>query len=497
MSRQKLLGGGVRVPIPPDPGGGTASGGRRGKLAGTEVPERGSDRGSALRELGPGRVPGGRGTSAAAFLSRRGFLFGGAGAAAALAGCGPRPKDPPGVVTLDFYTYATPEFLTLYNEQLIPGFERRYPHIRVRTNTSLGDQGYDAKLLTLIAGKLAPDLFHVTQQNFPFYAAKGILLPLDDFLKRDADLSADAFFPQLLQAMRVQGRLVGLPTDFSTIVMLYNQALFRERGVRPPKEEWTWDDYLGACRALTRDTDGDGRPDVYGTANPNAYNRWPAWVWMNGGEILTPDGKRCLMDTPDSIGGLKFYVDLSREQHVAPTPGQTLGQDFQDMFASQRAGIIADSRFAYKRFLRKRRLKFPWDLAPMPRGKTQATTFIWGGNCILKSTKHPQEAWTFLKFLSGPEGAAINHQAGNALAAYRPAAEAEIHHPLDPNVPPGDHFFLDAVRYGRIAPFPAQFAEYNQAMQGLQDAWLGLKTVDQACRDFTAEVNQLLTAGVF
>lgn len=431
-------------------------------------------------------------------LLRRGgaaslLLLGGAGTF----GCKSRPKDPPGVVTLDFFNYATPEFLALYNEKLIPAFERQNPGIRIRMNTSLGDAGYDAKLLTLIAGKIAPDLIHITQQNFPFYAAKDILLPIDSFLARDADIAPDAFFPQVTDAMRYEGKLLGLPSDFSTIVMLYNRDLFARLGVPVPSPEWTREEFLETAVALTRDTDRDGHTDVYGTVNPDAYNRWPAWVWMNGGDLFAPDLSRSLMDSPASIEGLKFYADLSLTHHVAPTPAQSLGQQFQDLFAAQMAGIIADSRYAYKRFLRKKGLKFAWDLLPMPRGKEQATTFIWGGNCILKTTPHPEEAWKFLKFLSGPEGAAINLEAGNALPAWREAAENAILHPTDPKTPAHDRYFLEAVAYGRTAPFPPQFAEYNQAMNGLHDAFLGLVSVEEACRRFAAEVNHLLTSEVF
>lgn len=408
----------------------------------------------------------------------------------------PRPKDPPGIVTLEWYNYATPEFLAIYNEKLIPAFERRYPHIRVRMNTSLGDAGYDAKLLTLIAGRLAPDLFHVTQQNFPFYAAKDVLLPLDDLLRRDRDLSPDAFYPQVMDGMRgTDGRLLGLPADFSTIVMLYNRDLFDRAGVAYPQAGWTADDYREMAHRLTRSS-GDA-VDVWGTCNPNAYNRWPAWVWAFGGDLFTPDRKRSRMDDPAAIEGMRFYVGLSQQDRVAPRAADAMGQDFEDMFASQRAAIIPDSRYVYKRFLKKRKLRFAWDLAPMPRARTQATTFIWGGNCILKSTPHPEEAWTFLKFLSGPEGAALNREAGNALPAYRPAAEEEVRRSPIPNVPVHDRCFVDAVAYGRAAPFPPQYAEYNQAMSVLDDAFLGLKPVDQACREFAAAVDTLLTSEVF
>lgn len=419
-------------------------------------------------------------------------------AAFAIAGCGSKPPpDAPGVVTLHFYNYASPEFLKLYEHDLIPAFERKHPGIKIVMNTSMGDAGYDAKLLTLIAGGMPPDLFHVTQQNFPFYAARDVLMPVDEAAKGDPAFQLNDYFAPVVDGLRWKDRLLGLPSDFSSIVILYNKDLFDRHGVPYPKPDWTVTDFLRTCRALTHDTNGDGHNDVYGFAGAAFYNRWPAWVWMAGGDILNKDQTRCVMDSPQAIEGLTFYANLSLKEHVAPTPAQSMGQDFEDLFASQTAAMIADSRYAYKRFLKGRGLKFRWDLAPTPRWRTRATTFIWGGNCILRSTKHPKEAWEFLKFLSGPEGAAINLKAGNALPANKVAAEGEILHPSNANTPKHDRYFIDAVAYGRTAPFPPQIAEYNAAMADLQDCFSGIKPVDKACKGFTVDVNELLSGKVF
>jgi multiple sugar transport system substrate-binding protein len=430
-------------------------------------------------------------------LLRRAATAGVAAALVAGGACDRREALPPGVVELNFYTFTSTEFRRLFHEQLTPAFERANPNLRVRINESLGDAGYDAKLLTLIAGKIAPDLFRVDQGNFPFYAAKDILLPLDEFLARDRELSANDFYPQLLQGMRYDGKVLGLPSDFSPIVILYNQDLFDRFGVPYPRPDWTTDELLDSAKRLTHDTDSDGHTDIFGFSVVDSYNRWPAWVWNNGGRIFSEDGTRCVMDSPESIEGLRFYVDLSLRHKVAPTPGQTMGQQQTDLFASQVVAMAAESRYMYKRLMVSRKLPFRWDVAPMPRRKSQATTFIWGGNCILRSTKHPREAWEFLKFMSGRAGAAINRQTLNALPAFREAAEAETANPWVPGVPAHDHYFLDAVAYGQTAPAPPQNAEYTQAMTILRDAFLGLTSVEDACRNFTDEVNRVLASKVF
>ena len=63
-------------------------------------------------------------------------------------------------------------------------------------------------------------------------------------------------------------------------------------------------------------------------------------------------------------------------------------------------------------------------------------------------------------------------------------------------VPAHDHYFLDAIGYGRIAPFPPQYAEYTQAMTLIRDAFLGIRSVEDACVRFTREVNHVLASGV-
>ena len=429
---------------------------------------------------------------AAGVAATLGGLGGGVG------GCGPsRPVGGP--VTLDFYTYSTPEVRYLFATKLIPAFEKRHPGIKVRFNEAFGEM-YDGKLLTLIAGKVAPDVFHVTQTNFPAFAAKEVPLPLDEFVAADGErdeFKIGDLYPVLADAMRYKGKLVGLPSDFSTIVMFYNRELLERVGL--PGDGWTWDDYLSIARRLTRDTNGDGRPDVWGTANQPQYNRWPAWVWMAGGDIFNKDVTRCTMDSPESIEGFEYYADLSLKQKVAPRPNLLEQDMYQQLFAAGRMGMMADSRYAYKRYLRVRKLGFKWDLAPMPRGRQHATTFIWGGNCIFRGTKHPRECWEFLKFMTGPQGAEVTLEAGNALPPHRAAAEAEIANPRDKDAPANDRAFLDAVAYGRIAPFPRQYPAFNDAMAILNESFTGTgsRTPRQACAEFTRQVNAFLEAGVF
>ena len=403
-----------------------------------------------------------------------------------------------GPVTLDFYTYSNPEWRYHYTEKIIPAFEKTHPGIKVRFNEAFGERMYDGKLLTLIAGGVAPDVFHVVQSNYPSYAAKESVLPLDEFIATDTEFRLSDFFPKMAEAMRYRGKLVGLPSDFSTIVMFYNRDWFDRCDVPYPRNDWTWAEYLDIARRLTKDTYRDGRTDVWGTANNPSYNRWPAWVWMWGGDVFSPDGTRCTMDQEKSIEGFRFFTDLYLKQRVAPRPDLIEPELFDDRFASGITAIIPNSRYMYKRYLKTRKLTFNWDVAPMPRGPAaQATTFIWGGNCIFRNTRHPREAWEFLKFISGKDGAQVTVEAGNAMPPFRATCEAEFENPRDKNVPKNDRAFLDAISYGRVAPFPRQYPEFNSAMIPLHESFTGLGDPGEACVRFANKVNSFLHSDVF
>ncbi|MCK9906946.1 extracellular solute-binding protein, partial [Frankia sp. Cpl3] len=63
-------------------------------------------------------------------------------------------------------------------------------------------------------------------------------------------------------------------------------------------------------------------------------------------------------------------------------------------------------------------------IAPLPAGDagSAATLRGWMGG-INKHTKHPKEAWEFLKFMTGPEGQKISAVDGGLAPTYLPVYE--------------------------------------------------------------------------
>jgi len=198
---------------------------------------------------------------------------------------------------------------------------------------------YTTKLSTMIAGDAAPELFYLSQEHVPAFAAQGAVMDLTEHLARGRKGPTDLadYYPSVLERYRYRGRLYGLPWIAQPVILYCNVALFRAAGVALPDASWDWRRFVEAAGKLTRDTDGDGRIDQWGFI----LNGWPPyqiWVWQNGGEVISPATGRLQLTDPRVLEAIEFYAGLIHRWHVAP-PLSVVGEaGFSDLF---RAGKVA------------------------------------------------------------------------------------------------------------------------------------------------------------
>jgi ABC-type glycerol-3-phosphate transport system substrate-binding protein len=96
-------------------------------------------------------------------------------------------------------------------------------------------------------------------------ASWGVLANLGPMLKTSihaAQAMSDAFPVYRNLLSNYGGKQIGIPLAGDMLLMYYRKDLFERYDLAPPQ---TWDDMLGlAMRMNGTDTDGDGRPDLWG-----------------------------------------------------------------------------------------------------------------------------------------------------------------------------------------------------------------------------------------
>ncbi len=376
-----------------------------------------------------------------------------------LAGC-VRPSDDR--VEITYQTIETlPEQQALH-QKIIDQFQQTHPRVRVRV---IYDTSKFQKLNVQLAGNAGPDVFYYVVDRLPALAQRG---QISDLTATFAPL-ADQFYPEVIDACRVNGKLYMVPFHFSTDVLFYNHDWFEKGGEPMPDESWDWQKFADvAARLAAR------RQNKIATVLPR-----PLLLVQSFGGVLFADGK-CAVKSPETIAALQFYRDLVA-RGVAPTTaamGEVEAFDGVNLFRDGKIPVLVGRTYMLTEF--DHITDFRWDVAPVPKGKVRWSRLSIGGNCVWSGTKHPQEAAEFARFYS-TEGAMIAAKSRNAIPALKAAAaiaqfppammEALKYSHLDN--PWGYAFWdefnqkaffetTDAVALGRLAP-----ADAAQAIESL------------------------------
>ncbi len=292
---------------------------------------------------------------------------------------------------------------------IIEQFEKANPDIQVQLEP-VGSGDYYARILTQIAAGDPPDLLQIGDDAVPQFVRAGAFADLAPFITSSTyPLDTSIYLPGVLEPGQWEGKQYLLPKDFSPLAIYYNKKLFDQYNVPYPKEGWTWEDFRAAAQSLTKDTDGDGRTDVWGVQLPGPWTTgFEYWVAAAGGSLISEDGSTFAgyMDSPETVAAVQFYADLYHKDKVAPPPADLNAfgggnSEFDNGTAAMRlfgrwpqAGI-------------KKNPNVDLGVVGPPAGVERANILFWGGFGISALSDNQEAAWRFLRFYAGAEGAEV------------------------------------------------------------------------------------------
>lgn len=197
----------------------------------------------------------------------------------------------------------------------VAAFTEANPDIEVEITGYTGDQAGFTKLTQAVQGGEAVDVFRLPSDILPLLVRDGVVASIDEFLT-DAD-KAD-IYPNLLDAVRVDGKAYAWPLWVPPVGMYLNLDIFEERGVEPPDGNWTYDEFVEIAKQLTFTRDNGEQ--VYGYAvaiDPGLVNAWPI-IMGDGALPISQDNTKYTFNTPEGISGLKKLADLALVHKVTP-----------------------------------------------------------------------------------------------------------------------------------------------------------------------------------
>ena len=234
---------------------------------------------------------------------------------------------------------------------------------------------------------------------------KGMLLPLDSWMERDS-ISPDAY-GGVLEQLRTGGHLYELPFRRDFWVLFYNKELFDRAGLNYPSNDMTLEEYDRLGRKLVELSKYD---KIFGTH----YHTWRSTVQLFG--IL--DGEHRLLEGPyDYL--IPYYEMALRQQgdHICQdyTTLRIQNIGYQGAFEEGKVGMMNMGTWYIMTLMNniasgQSKGLSQWGIVKyphpdgVPAGTTACTVASLG---IPARSQHPEEAWEFVKFACGSEGARI------------------------------------------------------------------------------------------
>jgi multiple sugar transport system substrate-binding protein len=369
-----------------------------------------------------------------------------------------------------FLVFGEPAELQAFRN-VVKEFRRIEPDISVTLVEASDRDDLIARVSTSFAGGQPPDLFLINYRFYGQFAARGVLEPIQSRLDESEAFDEEDFYPQALDAFRVDGELVCLPQNISSLVVYYNRDLFREAGVSEPEPGWTWNDMVEKAIALTRDEDGDGNVDQYGLGVEPTLIRIAPFVWSNSGELVDDleRPKRFALDTPEAQQAVKAFFDLRSLHVVVPSEEEIESEDDESRFQNGRSAMVLSSRRATPTF--RTITDFDWDVAPLPRHKEPAGILHSDAYCMTTGSKNKDAAWRFMEFALGPEGQRITARSGRTVPSLIEVSRSDAF--LDPNAKPANsRVFLDTIPHIRRVPSISTWPEIEDASEGILEGGL-------------------------
>lgn len=251
------------------------------------------------------------------------------------------------------------------------------------------------------AGQL-PDLLEACGWMLvPHFASRGYFEPLDPYIEKEGGEKFLAQYQPWIMP-RFNGKVYALPIYSGITQLYYNKTKFKEAGIAgPPK---TWEELVSAAIKLT-----DPKKGVWGLAlnggDEEMYlNSVAPFVIQNGGKIGKVDGE-FQINSPESVGGIQFLLDLINKHKVVPSFISATGPIYRELFYTGKAAMMYEASWIAATIKEGAGDKFEWDLTVLPKGRVTGAPLAGADTTIAMSSscRDKETGWEFLKYFASEE----------------------------------------------------------------------------------------------
>lgn len=360
------------------------------------------------------------------------------------------------------------------------GFEAEFPQYILNVDCLPINGYFDNAAVAILSGS-PPDILDLDVAQISSFASRDLLEDITGTV--GAKLNASDFTKTSWDGSKYDGKLWGMPSRAFGLIYYYNKNMFDEAGVAYPTDDWTMNDLLEMAQKITVPGEKYGMGISADASDPsNVFSSFAPFLWGYGGDFLSADNTKCLLDTNEAIQAITFWTELYTKHKVVPegSLNYTVSRDVVPLFSENKVAMLPFNIQGADTFNKTPGLN--WDLVPAPGGKSRGG----GWTMTIPSTAaHKKEAEDFLLWFARADVQAkvcivepSNKAAWDMAAPWNTVQFKKV---------------LTAADNGRLFPTVSNWAEIQKiVITELQLVLQERKTPQQGGIDMTAQINAIL-----
>lgn len=384
-------------------------------------------------------------------------------------------------------------------QKMVDAFNATHPGIHV-TMLSVPSASGEQKLLTSIAAGDAPDVFTEWNPYVAAFAQEHALLNLNQFMVGHYAGLKHWFYPVAAKWGTYQGQMYGMPWTMNTFLLYYNKTIMKQSGLNPADPPRTMAQ-LWADQAKEWRISKSGVVSQIGFYPSNSWDQYMPMFGVTAQDLF--NGSKYTLTNPKAMALTDFMAKYNKYPYAQVSAFEkglsgALGGSV-DPFELGKAGFYVNGMWEIPT-IQQFNPHLQYGAVPIPPapGGFANTSWVNGNyNEIPAGTKHPQQAFEFIAWLSGYDNAAWAAKAyptggwipNSPVITKQPAYQQFLN--SDPVQKPFVSVMLNP--HDQITPVTPVDMYYEQKETDMQDYVLqGIKTPAAALLHWEQDVNQQL-----
>lgn len=295
----------------------------------------------------------------------------------------------------------------------IDEFQRENPDIKVDLQR-IGWKDARNQFLREAAVGQGPDVVHSAQVWVKEMGKAGAALPIDQFLKKDPPPNGFGDFISQDLARGNDGHIYGLPWTTDTWAMVYRTDLLKQAGIE--KLPTTWDELRADSAAVYKKTGKAGFGFPAGSSASGAIWFLANFYWWSHGKALIvqkPDGSYGIgLTAADVVASMKYfkqYMDGGDNPQSNLAASDAHDPSIMQALVTGNQAMGAMPPNTYKEIIKAYEdanpgKPVPFESGPFPHPDHTKSSMIGGRMLVINAnTKHPDQAWKFVKFMASEQ----------------------------------------------------------------------------------------------